>query len=63
MEARLFRMFREQTGLSPVQANRLFESQGVWEFIEDCYESLHLSSDEAALSDINRMLAFRGVVL
>ncbi|WP_080797533.1 DUF3791 domain-containing protein [Arabiibacter massiliensis] len=63
MEARLFRMFREQTGLSPKDSNRLFEEQGIWRFIEECYDALHLESDEAALQDIRTKLAAQGVSL
>lgn len=61
METRLFRMFREQCQLTPAQANELFERQGIWHFIEECYDYLHLESDEAALSDIFCKLAAQGI--
>ena len=63
MEARLFRMFREQCHLSPFQANEIFEQQGIWRFIEECYDYLHLGSDEAALSDIFQKLSAQGASL
>lgn len=57
MQARLFRMFRESKGLSAEEANRVFDSQGIWAFLESCYDALHLEGDEAILSDIDRKLA------
>ena len=63
MEARLFRMFWQQHGLSPRQALEFFETYNVWGFIESCYDSLHTSSDICALSDIDQLLASQGVAL
>lgn len=60
MEARLFRMFWQEHGLTPLQALSLFETHNVWDFIEDCYDSLHTSSDDCALADINQLLANQG---
>lgn len=60
MEARLFRMFRESRGLSAREANHVFESQGIWTFLENCYDALHLEGDEAILNDIDRKLANQG---
>lgn len=63
MQTRLFRDFCESTKLSPVRANELFEKYGIWTYIEDCYDVLHLSSDENVLQDIIRILKSKGVVL
>lgn len=57
MEARLFRMFRESRGLSAEEANRVFENQGIWAFLESCYDALHFEGDEVILNDIERKLA------
>ena len=62
-QVRLFRMFYERFGLDPSSANSLWNEFGVWEFVEGCYDSLHLSGDEAALVDIQAKLAFQGVSL
>ena len=48
-EARIFRMFCEKLQVSPVDANKLFEKYGIWKYIEDTYDMLHLNSDEYAL--------------
>ncbi len=61
MQIRLFRMYRECTGLSSIAANQAFEAGGVWEFISSCYDILHLSGDEAALEDVFARLDFAGV--
>lgn len=53
-------MYREQTGLSPHACNELFKEQGIWDFIANCYDYLHLESDEAALADIEVKLSNQG---
>ncbi len=60
MQMRLFRMYREQAGLSARACNRLFEDQGIWDFIADCYDYLHLEGDDAILADIEAKLANQG---
>lgn len=60
MQMRLFRMYREQTGLSAQACNMLFEQQGIWNFIANCYDYLHLEGDEAILADIKVKLASQG---
>lgn len=61
MQVRLFRMFQKSAGLSAREANRAFDEGGVWDFIASCYDSLHLSGDEAALDDVLARLEFVGV--
>lgn len=60
MQMRLFRMYREHAGLSPKACNALFQEQGIWDFIADCYDYLHLEGDDAVLLDIEAKLANRG---
>lgn len=54
-------MFCEQLQVSPVDANKLFEKYGIWKYIEDTYDMLHLSSDEYALKNILEILRVNGV--
>ncbi|MBR3317977.1 MAG: DUF3791 domain-containing protein [Atopobiaceae bacterium] len=61
MQVRLFRMFREHTGLSSVASNEVFNKGGVWDFIASCYDYLHLGSDGAALDDVLARLEYLGV--
>ena len=54
-------MFCEKLKVSHVDANKLFEKYGIWKYIEDTYEMLHLSSDEYALKNILEILRVNGV--
>lgn len=58
MQVRLFRMFRERTGLTAREANRVFDEGGVWDFVESNYGILHLGGDESALADVFDRLSF-----
>lgn len=60
-EARVFREFCEQVKVSPAEASKLFDKFGIWKYIEDSYEILHLSSDECAVEDILEILKVNGV--
>lgn len=61
MQMRLFRLYRTKAGLSARACNRLFEEQGIWDFIANCYDYLHLEGDDAILADIEAKLANQGV--
>lgn len=63
MEIRLFRMFHEKHHLSMKEVSLLFEQFGIWNYIESCYEALHVSGDECALNDIEQILNSKGVQL
>lgn len=63
MQVRLFRMFREKFKLTTRETNRIFSEQGIWNFIEECYESLHVEGDGAVLSEIEKKLVYQGIVL
>ena len=60
-EARVFRRFCEQVKVYPTEANKLFDKYGIWKYIEDSYDMLHLSSDECAIEDILEILKVNGV--
>lgn len=61
MQTRIFRMFIERTGLSPRAANRLFDQAGAWDFLSECYDSLHVESDQLALDDVLSLMRHKGV--
>lgn len=62
-KVRIFRMFCEKLQVSSADTNKLFETYGVWKYIEDTYDMLSLSSDECAVNDIVEMLKINGVKL
>jgi hypothetical protein len=60
MEARLFGEFLHKFDIRPKDANRMFERFGIWEYIEECYDVLHMNGDEYILNDIESILKRRG---
>lgn len=49
--------------VSSADTNKLFETYGVWKYIEDTYDMLSLSSDKCAVKDILVMLKVNGIKL
>ena len=60
MEARVFSDFVRKFNLKPTDANRLFENYGIWKYIKECYDVLHMNCDEYILNDIVRILQKKG---
>lgn len=63
MESRLLQQFCYKYKVTALKANRLFKDCGIWHYIEDCYETLHMSGDESILNDISRIILAKGVAL
>jgi len=60
MEARVFIEFLRKFKMKAKEANRIFESYGIWKYIEECYDLLHMSGDEYVLNDIVKILKYKG---
>ena len=60
-EVRIFRTFCEKLQVSSADTNKLFETYGIWKYIEDTYDMLR--SDECAVKDILVMLKVKGIKL
>ncbi len=56
METRVFGEFCRRKNMSAKDANKLFKENNIWEYIESCYDILHLNGDESVLEDIDRIL-------
>lgn len=56
METRIFSEYCEVMHIPAKEANRLFNLYHVWEYIESCYETLHLSGDECIIEDIQALI-------
>ncbi len=56
MQTRLFSLFCERTNIDPKKADLLFKDYGIWNYIENCYDSLHLEGDENIYLDIINIL-------
>ena len=63
MEMRLLQQFCTRHSMESINANRLFKEYAIWNYIEDCYNTLHLNGDEYILNDIEQIMAARGVDL
>ena len=61
MKCYLFRMAQEKWQLEPEETAKIFRDNGLLDFISECYGSLHLSSYQLALNDLETILENRGV--
>ena len=62
METRVFSEFVRKYNLKPKHANYLFEKYGIWKYIEECYDVLHMNGDDYVLDDIVYILQNRGAL-
>ena len=62
-EMRIFKMFCDMAKLSASEGNRIFDSYGIWKYIEDTYEMRHLNGDESFLINIFKVLQLKGIRL
>lgn len=63
MEMRLLQQFCDKYNIVSIEANKFFEKYGIWNYIEECYDTLHLNGDEYILNDINQIMTAKGVAL
>lgn len=61
MQCWVFRMAQTKWKVTPDECAQLFKEYGIFDFIEKCYDILHLSSYQCALEDVEEMLRNRGV--
>lgn len=63
MEIRILREYCERYKITMRAASEIFEKYKIWEYIEDCYASLHTSGDEYVFNEIDMVLKHDGVDL
>lgn len=63
MQCWLFRLAQSKWELTPADTIALFKRFGIFEYIADCYDILHLSSYHHALKDIEMLLAHNGITV
>ena len=63
MEARLFAEYLKKYNKKPREANQRLEKYGIWKYIEECYDILHMNGDEYILNDIEYILLRKGASL
>ena len=63
MEIRLFREFCRKYHISNKQANSIFKDNKIWEYLESCYDTLHMNGDDYILADVTNILEKKGVAI
>jgi hypothetical protein len=61
MQTRLLRIAAKEFGMSIRQVVVLFEQNGIFKFIEECYDEFHTEGDYAVFCDIKKVLEHKGV--
>lgn len=62
MKCYLFRMAEKKWNVGPVMTAKIFNENKLFDYIAECYDSLHLSSYQLALNDLETILKNRGVL-
>ncbi len=63
METRLFKGFYHRLGIQGKKANDLFNTYGIWSYLESCYDTLHTNGDDYILDDIISILKSKGAAV
>ena len=63
MQCWLFRLAQTKWKKTPEETTELFQRFGLFDYISECYDVLHLSSYHHALEDIESVLAAKGVLV
>lgn len=63
MQCWLFRLAETSWNRSPAEINAIFKKHGIFNFISECYDSLHLMGYENILERIEELLLKEGCVV
>lgn len=63
MEMRLLQQFCKEHHCSSKKANHLFNQYGIWDYIENCYDTLHMNGDAYVLNDLREILVVQGAAI
>ena len=63
MQCWVFRMAQTKWNIPAKDCVELFKKYNIFDFIADCYDSLHLNSYACALADVETLLKNRGVTV
>lgn len=61
MKCYLFRMAQQKWNLSPSMTAKIFNENKLFDYIANCYGSLHLSSYQLVLNDLETIIKNRRV--
>lgn len=63
MQCWVFRMAQKKWNITARECAEIFKKYNIFGFIEECYDTLHLSGYQAVLDDVEMILSGNGVVL
>lgn len=63
MQCWVFRMAQTRWKMPAKKCAKLFKEYDIWEFIEECYDILHLNSYNCVLNDIEVLLKNKWVTV
>lgn len=63
MQCWLIRLAQSKWNKTAEEIAALFKQYGILDYIAECYDTLHLSSYQHALTDLELLLAQKGVVV
>ena len=61
MQCWVFRMTQSKWGMTAADSSALFKKYGIFGFISECYDILHLNGYACVLHDVETLLKNRGV--
>ena len=59
----VFRLAQKKWNISSDECAMLFKKYGLFAYIEECYDILHLSSYESVVSDLEDILKTNGITI
>ncbi len=59
----VFRIAQKKWHISPSECSNLFKKYRLFNYIEECYDLLHLSGYESVVSDLEDILKSNGITI
>lgn len=63
MQCWVFRLAQKKWNISAKKCTEIFKKYDILRYIEECYDKLHVSGYQAALEDVEDILAGNGLVM
>ena len=63
MSCLVFRLSQKRWNISSDECAMLFKKYGLFAYIEECYDILHLSGYESVVSDLEDILKTNGIII
>lgn len=63
MKCFVFRIAQKRWNISPQKCAEIFDQCKVYDFIQECYDILHLSGYECVVNDIENIMRTQGITI